>query len=133
MKIYDYDRRFSPFARYGDYEMISRDKLYIIKRNHFTVLILRKSIIQNRPFKILYYALYTTYDDNIYIQQDIITNNRYLLERKKYMNGFRDEFKEFINHFRYETYDSKFALSELDIHMLYRIMNHFIRKNRKRR
>ena len=121
MKIYD---KTNSIYNYGRYTVIKSKMLYRIRSilnpdSYCTVL--EQSIFQNRPFKVLYYGIHTPYE-NIYISQEIITNSKYLPERKEYM----------INDFRSEIYNSelKFIFSKLDIQMLYRVMNHLIRKNK---
>ena len=128
MKIYDYDRRFSPYARYSsNCRLFSRKKLHrtkLIPNPDSYCFLLEQNTVYNRPFKVISYSLYSI-NMTVSIRQEIITNIRYRPERKEKIH-FSVEYliRDIAKNVNY--------CSKSDIQILYRVMNHFIHKNNKK-
>ena len=129
MKIYDYDRDFSPYTRYTNYNVDIKNKMLYkissIPDSDFYYITLGQNILQNRPFKALSYLLCSTNMMSNSIRQEIMTNIRYRPERKEKIYF---SIKYFIDRINSENMNC----SKLDIQILYRVMNHFIHKNNKK-
>ena len=135
MKIYDKTNYI--YTRYGNYRTISRNKILhgisSISDPNSYYIVLEQSILQNRPFKVISYLL-TSYSSIIphslcatpmttLIRQEIITNNKY---RPKEKERIRRSVKYHIYGINFKNINC----SKSDIQILYRVMNHFLHKNK---